>query len=318
MIDLLAVGEALAVGRVGASGLTRFLPLGVGGAELNVAVALRNAGRSVRFATRLGDDPFGALVSAALQQADVDAHVEIDEAAPTGFYLRAERVVGRHAYYYRVNSAGSRLPDVGLIERSIRNARVIHLTGITAALRPENTDRLATLMSFARSAGCRVSFDINFRPQLWSAAAAAAPLAELASQADLVFVGADEAEDLWGVADFTQLREILHGPELVYKDGDALQVTVERDEVAVVVELSSARVVDAVGAGDAFAAGYLHAAMAGESAPRDLVAMGHAFACAVMESTSDVLGRDAVNRALSNRVARNWTPKFGRHEEGDS
>ena len=303
MIDLLCIGEALVVGRVGPQGVRDCLPLGVGGAELNVAIAARLGGHTVRYATRVGDDPFGALVIRELERAGVEAAVETDSFAPTGMYVRAERIVGRSAHYYRTGSAGSRLPDGETLRRSIREARHLHLTGVTAALSDENPAALRELMRYARSEGCRVSFDVNFRAKLWPVERAAPVLKQLADEADTVFVGADEADELWEADTFDDVRDLLSVPELVYKDGDRLRVGVSTDAGACWIPVTEATVVDSVGAGDAFAAGYLHVALDRSDDVDRRVQLGHAFACSVMATNSDVLDADGVARALS-RVRR--------------
>lgn len=303
MIDLLCVGEALVVGRVGPGGLGDCLPLGVAGAELNVAVAVRLGGHSVRYATRIGDDPFGGLIVRALEGADVESLIETDPLAATGMYIRAERIAGRSAHYYRAGSAGSRLPDVDELRRSIREAGHLHVSGITPALSAENPAKLEALMRFARGAGCRVSFDVNFRAKLWPAQHAAPVLRRLADAADIVFVGADEAEDLWNAGTIDDVRGILNVAELVFKDGDHLRVDVSTDAGAQMVPVHHVDVVDSVGAGDAFAAGYLHETLNGVEDVRQRVQTGHAFACAVMATNSDVLDAAGVHDAL--RRARN-------------
>jgi 2-dehydro-3-deoxygluconokinase len=298
MIDLLCIGEALAVGRVAPTGLVECLPIGVGGAELNVALAFRHAGHSVRFATRLGEDPFGALVERTLRDAGVEMLLEIDALAPTGFYLRTERVVDRRAFYYRSGSAGSQLPDIRALHREIRDARWLHVTGVTAALRPENPSALRQLMDFAHASGCKVSFDVNYRPKLWAVQIAAPALREIALRADTVFVGADEAKELWGARNSDDAHHLLPVAELVYKDGDRQVVDVILRGKAYPMDVPEVTIVDSVGAGDAFVGGYLHATLTGGEDIRHRVDVGHAFACVVMESASDVLSRDAVTRAL--------------------
>ena len=98
-------------------------------------------------------------------------------------------------------------------------------------------------------------------------------LAELANAADLVFVGLDEARALWGTGTVESIRELLPDPAtVIVKDGEigATAHLVGGDshfEPAPVIE-----VLEPVGAGDAFAAGYLHALILGRSERERLAA----------------------------------------------
>lgn len=314
-IDLLCVGEALVMGtelRTDTNGEAS-MALRVGGAELNVALALGHAGHAVSFATRLGEDPFGGLIRRTASAAGLDLIVENDRIAPTGFYVRERSTTGRRVHYYRRGSAGSKLPDLATLEAAVARSGALHLTGITAALHSENTPQLHRLIDAARHAQCLISLDINFRPQLWTAAEASETIAALAQQADIVFVGADEAHDLWGTTDPLQLAAVLGQGEIVVKDSDRLRVDIVRDGRSTHVPVNATAVVDTVGAGDAFAAGYLHAAMRDDLQLRDRVQTGHAFASEALSSNADALTSDAVQRALSAaaRALREQAPEHG-------
>jgi 2-dehydro-3-deoxygluconokinase len=296
--DLLCVGEALVVGRVPKTGLESSIPIGIAGAELNVAVAVRNAGHAVSYATRVGDDPLGQYLVDEVTREGVDLLVEIDPDARTGFYLRTELVDERRAHYFRAGSAGSVLPNLDGLSAAVSGSRRLHLTGVTAALSAANTERMLALMSIARAAGAIVSFDVNFRKQLWRSVDASVPLLELARSADLVFVGRDEADALWGPVGPEQLALLLGAPEVIVKDADALTVHVIQSGRYVTFGLNHVDVLDSVGAGDAFAAGYLHGALA-VAGLAQRVRYGHEFARQVLRSRSDVLDAAAVTRALS-------------------
>jgi 2-dehydro-3-deoxygluconokinase len=137
-----------------------------------------------------------------------------------------------------------------------------------------------------RRVGLPVSFDVNYRPALWAPGVAAAELLDIARRCDLVFVGRDEAETLWGTATAAGVRDLLGpGPRLVVKDGAVGAHCFHRsgEDFAPVVPVE---VVEAVGAGDAFAAGFLAAELAGET-PTAALGQGHLFAAAVLATTAD-------------------------------
>jgi len=149
----------------------------------------------------------------------------------------------------------------------------------------------------------RLSFDVNHRPALWADGAAAPTLRALAERADIVFVGLDEANVLWGCRTADDVREILPSPaHLIVKDGD-VGATEFGDEGRVFVPALTIEVLEAVGAGDAFAAGYLAALLAGRGSAERLAA-GHERACLVLQSVSDfVADAELELRRASNALS---------------
>ncbi|MET1075233.1 MAG: PfkB family carbohydrate kinase, partial [Umezawaea sp.] len=114
-----------------------------------------------------------------------------------------------------------------------------------------------------------------------------AVLRDLANAADIVLAGADEAEAVWGTGDPRALRELLPGPaSIVVKQGEHGATLVEGDTHTYQPALR-VDVVEPVGAGDGFAAGYLAAHLAGDPPGRRLRA-GHLQAAAVLLTTEDV------------------------------
>lgn len=253
-----------------------------GGAEANVAIALAALGVATRFAGRVGDDALGRRIVRSLEEAGVDtAHVERVEGRPTGLYLKDAASAERPMLYYRAGSAASTLRDVPA--EALRDVDLVHTTGITAAISPACAELVRELLEHGSH---RVSFDVNHRPSLWAPGAAARELLTLASAADVVFVGLDEAAALWGSTSPAGVRRLLpEVPELVVKQG-AGPVTVFHGDAVDVAPARAARVVETTGAGDAFAAGYLAGRREGES-PRDAAAWGHALAVEVIGVRSD-------------------------------
>ncbi|GAA3608493.1 carbohydrate kinase [Agrococcus terreus] len=259
----------------------------IGGAESTVALYLADAGRRAAWVSRLGDDPLGRRVLDELVVHGVDvAGVELDAAAPTGVYFKDPGDDATVVHYYRGGSAASRMDVREIARMRLPEAAVVHLSGITAAISASCRALLVATMAEARAHGALVSFDVNHRPGLWSAAEAAPVLADLARRADLVFVGRDEAEALWGEGDPERLGALL-APRgaLVVKDGGLGATEVHAGESAF-VPAQRVEVVEVVGAGDAFTAGYLGALLDGADAEARLAA-GHAVAARALASTFD-------------------------------
>ena len=231
------------------------------GAEANVALGVCRLGHTAGWIGRVGDDEFGRAIVYRLRGEGIDlAHARFDAEAPTGLVIRERREFGPlDVAYYRRGSAASRLSPQDLDEDYIRQARALHLTGITPALSASCRATTFAAAEIARAAQVPVVLDPNLRLKLWTRDEARATLRELAGLADVLLPGADEAELLAGEAEPEAAARALLGlgPEMVVvKVGARGCVAVTESEVVDAPALPLARIVDPVGAGDAFAAGF--------------------------------------------------------------
>ncbi|MDL5203525.1 sugar kinase [Streptomyces sp. ALI-76-A] len=197
---------------------------GIGGAESNVACGLAAAGHAVRWVSRVGADGFGDHLVEAIGAYGVDVSaVRRDPARPTGVYFRTagDRSDDAHEVaYYRAGSAASAMSVHTVDLAAARAARILHVSGITAAL---SEDCLGLLRELTAPAPGRplVSFDVNHRAGLWPDTDGPRVLLELARGADIVFVGEDEAAQAWGLTGGPRaIRQALPEPGvLVVKEG---------------------------------------------------------------------------------------------------
>lgn len=270
------LGETMALVRSRDIGSLRHasdLALGIGGAESNVAIALSRLGLDVTWLGRVGDDSLGERVVREIRAEGVDARAVVDAGAPTGLMLKERpRPTSTRVLYYRSGSAGSRLVPSDLPDGWIEQADLLHLTGITALISESARETLSVAIDRARAAGAIVTFDINYRSSLASPAVAGPWLRELAERADIVFGGPEEFELLYPGVNVPAACERLleHRPaEVVLKRGADGATTVLATRVVeapgLVIE-----VVDTVGAGDAFVAGYLSGVLDGSDVPARL------------------------------------------------
>ncbi|WUF58674.1 sugar kinase [Streptomyces tubercidicus] len=289
----------------------------IGGAESNVACTLARTGHSTRWISRVGTDGFGDHLLAAIADCGVDVgHVRRDPLRPTGVYFRTagDRATDTHEVaYYRAGSAASAMTAADLDPAALHTGRILHLSGITAALSADCLGLLRELTT-RRPGRPLLSFDVNYRPELWRDPAQARVLLELARGADLVFVGDDEARDAWGLDGPRAIREAL--PEahtVVVKQGRAGATVFRRTreprgltrkpggrtgepggrrdaatatggatatDTATFVPALRVDLVAATGAGDAFAAGFLSATLRGLP-DRTRLRYGHLWAAAL-------------------------------------
>ncbi|MFI2202189.1 sugar kinase [Streptomyces sp. NPDC020192] len=266
----------------------------IGGAESNVACVLAAAGHTARWVSRVGADGFGQHLVEGIAGCGVDTSaVRTDATRPTGIYFRTagDRGTGAHEVaYYRAGSAASAMSAANVDLAAARAGRVLHLSGITAALSGECRELMHELTAPRRGRPL-LSFDVNHRPGLWRTAEGPLVLLELARRADVVFVGQDEAEEAWGITGGPgAVREALPEPGvLVVKQGKKGATAFETapQAPATFEPALDVDVVATTGAGDAFAAGFLSATLRGLPV-RDRLRHGHLFAAAALTTPGDV------------------------------
>lgn len=281
---VVTLGETMALMRTREIGSLRHatdLALGIGGAESNVAIGLRRLGVDASWLGRVGDDPLGERVQREIRAEGVDVRCVVDADAPTGLMLKERPSASSTAvFYYRAASAGSRLSPDDLPEGWVEEADLLHVTGISALISASARDCVAEAILRAKNAGVRVSFDVNYRSALASPAADD-ELRALAARADIVFGGDDELQFLRpGHSAEAAARHLIDegcGEVVLKRGADGATAYVDGDVVhspGFVVD-----VVDTVGAGDAFVAGYLSGLLAGLDPPSRLA---RANACGAM------------------------------------
>lgn len=251
------------------------------GAEANVAVHLSRLGVPVRFTGAVGRDALGQRLVSTLAKEGVETGCVIyDDDLPTGLYLKNPTQSGTAVHYYRNGSAATRfrtLPDGAL-----HDVGHIHVTGITPAISQACRELVEMLLA---GDGYTTSFDVNYRQGLWGVKQAAPLLLNLARQATITFVGLDEATRLWDAKSPHDVRALLPEPELVVKNGEHHAHAFRGHDMTVTPALQVS-VMEPVGAGDAFAAGYLSSRRHTD----DLAAAlrcGHAVAASALAARGD-------------------------------
>lgn len=298
---LLALGETMVMltpGRGQSLLEAAELEVHVGGAESNVASHAAALGIDAGWVSALGDDVLGVRVREAIAARGVDVRwVRTDTTAPTGVYFKNP---GHGVLYYRSGSAASKLTADAVAEVPFEEAEIVHLSGITPALSAGSAELVDAVIDRVAGGEGMLSFDVNHRAALWAAGEAGPALRRFARRADIVFVGLDEAGDVWGCESAADVRALLPEPErLVIKDGDVGATEFCRDgasDAVTFVPAIATDVVEAVGAGDAFAAAYLAALLQGADATERLRA-GHARAHLVLLSTSDFVAEEPQGNA---------------------
>lgn len=297
MPDVVAIGETMVLFTPLGEGPLRYIhhfEKRIGGAESNLCIGLSRLGHQAGWISRLGNDEFGRFVYSFVRGEGVDvSRVTWDDEAPTAVYFKERRQLGGgQVYYYRRGSAASRLAPAHIDPEYIRSSKVLVGSGITPALSPSCRDALRHAVDIAKEAGVTFVFDPNLRLKLWPEDEARRVLLEFASNADIVLPGHDEATFLTGESDPIDAANTLLdlGPRaVVVKVGAEGSVVVTKDGYERVSGFPVSRVVDPVGAGDAFAAGFVAGMLEGKNLA-EAARLGNACGAFAVTTAGDVEG----------------------------
>lgn len=255
---------------------TTSLNVTVGGAELNTAVALRCLGVEASWVSVLPDNGLGRMIVRAAQANGVDVsgvQWVSEDTGRAGVYFLEEGVDPRPSAvtYDRKRTAISNVqPGTFNWTTLLTGAGVLHISGITLAVSPAARAEAMEAVRVATELGVLVSFDLNYRSKLWSEAEARAAFVEIIPLVDILFasrggldtffgiVGSHEevlkiAIEKLGVAAVTMTRKRTKGSRRLKLQSFALGPS----GVLASSDWRDLEVVDRLGGGDAYAAGFL-------------------------------------------------------------
>jgi 2-dehydro-3-deoxygluconokinase len=278
MYDVVTFGEAMI--RLSPSHFQRLeqataLDLYVGGAELNVAVGVTRFGMKSAWISKLPKNGLGYLIRNRAQEFGVDgSHIVWSDRGRAGIYFvefgaspRASSVL-----YDRANSAIS-MVQPGEIDwtKVFNGSKHFHVSGITPALSASASEVTVEALKAAKKAGLTVSYDLNYRKKLWSPADAKKIQEPIMADVDVLITTEEDTNVVFGIKEKNYeavaeklaqtfkfkvvaitLREDLsvwrnHWTAIAYQDG-----RIYKDKKYEV------EIVDRVGAGDSFTAGFLY------------------------------------------------------------
>ena len=267
-------------GRVEMATLLEMQP---GGAELNTAVGIARLGLEQKLRTawisRLPQNPLGRYLANKGREHGVSMDEVVWDGHPDarcGTYFLEEGAAPRASsvIYDRANSAFARLqPEELDWPRILEGARYFLVTGITPALSAGCLEATRQSMRAARAAGARVVFDPNFRSKLWGIDAARSVYQELAPLVDILSCSAEGLRAFYGITSQEEpARAAIEAFDLqavVMTSREELGMWKNRVGATVVARDAHGRaqthhdrereveIVDRLGAGDAFLAGFL-------------------------------------------------------------
>jgi 2-dehydro-3-deoxygluconokinase len=301
-VDILCIGEPLAEYNA-TRGDGGYL-FGFGGDTSNAAIAAARQGASVSYVTALGDDEAGRAFRALWAREGVDASfVRTDPDAATGVYFVSHGESGHSFSYLRSGSAASRLTPRDIPFELLRDAKALHVSGISQAISTSACDAVFAAIEAARKAGALVSYDSNLRLKLWPLARARAIMHAAMASCDIARPGLEDARELTGLREPDAIADRIVALTLG-REGALVATPDERRRVASI----AVEPIDATGAGDCFDGAFL----AEYLSTRDPFIAGRYAAVAAALSTRGFGAVAPIPRRSEVEAALRDTPPFNK------
>ncbi len=227
-----------------------------GGAPANVAAAICKLGGRAAFVGKVGEDPFGRFLKSTLESYSVDTSMLIfDKNLPTTMAFVSLKSDGERDFVF------SRGADEALLLSDIdrdafNNANIVHFGSATALLGGELRKTYLKTMKTAKEKNIFVSFDPNYREDLWKGKIEnfKQEACYCISYADFVKVSKEELELLSGASNLYEGAKLLHslGAGIIAVTLGSEGTFISCDGCAATIRSINVDSIDSTGAGDAF------------------------------------------------------------------
>jgi 2-dehydro-3-deoxygluconokinase len=278
MYDLVTFGEAMI--RMSPPDFKRLeqtttLDLNIGGAELNVAVGVSRLGLKSAWVSRLPDNPLGRMIANKAREIGVDVSPLVwDKDGRAGLYFLEFGAAPRptSVVYDRADSSFSHIqPGEIDWEKIFKSSKCLHLTGITPAVSKSSAAVTLEALQAAKAVGCKVSLDLNYRAKLWSPGEANQTLAPMMDFVDILITTKGDTRTILGIeaendealAKLLLDKYPIETVAVSYREGGSVwqclfsAIAVNRERTYT-TRTFNIEIVDQVGRGDSFAAGFLY------------------------------------------------------------
>lgn len=241
------------------------LAIGIGGTESNFAIAFARLGGRTVWLSKLTNNPLGRFIANKIREHGVDvSHVIWTNDYRVGLYFIefGKKPRPTQVIYDRKNSAIANIDPNEVNWEILNDYDAFHTTGITVALSENCKKAVEVGISKAKEFGTKVSFDVNYRSKLWSPEEAFKALDPILKNVDILLVTKDDARNVIKV-DGTY-EEMIHtlaeryNPEVTVLTLGSEGTMALKDGRIYKVEPYELEVVDRIGAGDAFDAGFVY------------------------------------------------------------
>lgn len=250
----------------------------VSGAELNVSIGLKRLGHTPYYATKLGNDVLGKYIYEYIKKEGIETdYIWFENDYETGIQLKSKVLKGdAYAPYFRKYSAASTMSISDLDKIDMSNFNHIHITGISLAISPSFRNTIYTLIDKAHKYGIPISFDPNLRLDMWeNQAEMKAIINDVAFKSDYFLPGLSEAKMLTGLSTEKEISDFYLDSKktkaVIIKKGEQGASYYTESEHKSVPGFQVDEIVDTVGAGDGFAAGFISAILKGYSMQKSVI-----------------------------------------------
>ena len=247
-----------------------------GGGEANVAVSLSHFGHNCYFLTKLPPNELGDGALRHLKGHGVNVDYVVRGSSTMGIYFLESGFGGRpgKVIYNRKHSAATRMEISEFDWEAIfKDATWFHLSGITLALSAKTRNVALRALKEAKKYGVKVSFDFNYRSKLWTIEEAKQYYPLVMPYVDTLFASPYDLTEILGLDksldEDALFRKAIETYDLDYVFGktrkifsstdNSMRAYVYSKEERVETDEIEFQILDRIGAGDAFAAGVIHA-----------------------------------------------------------
>mgnify|MGYP001258075468 CR=1 FL=1 len=262
---VLTVGDALITMNPKSRGPLRYVTefeRKIGGAELNFAIGVARLGLKSKWISRLGNDEFGRVIYNFARGEGIDvSNVRLVDGYSTSLNFKEIKEDGSgRTFYYRSNSPILTLESKDITEEMFEEIDVVHLTGVFLSIDKKNKYIAHKIIEKAKERNITISFDPNIRLKLWTIKEARETFEEIFPSIDIFLTGLDEIRMILekdSQREFEKFAQKYEIKDLVIKDGGNGSM-LYRNGVWTKKDAFNVHVVDTVGAGDGFDAGYIY------------------------------------------------------------
>jgi 2-dehydro-3-deoxygluconokinase len=276
--DVITIGEAMVTFNPASTGPMKFVNTfekKIGGAELNLAIGCARLGLKAGYVSRLGNDEFGKYIKTFARGEGIDvSKLDLVEGYPTSLNFKEMMEDGNvRTFYYRDKSPTLTMTPDDLDEAYFQQAKILHLTGIFPAIDEKNIAIIERSIELAKKYGVKISFDPNIRLRMWSKEEAREVLSKILPHVDILLAGDEEMEIIIGERDPIAIIKRIKEWGISFiaiKQGDKGSVGYYNGEIIESPSIKVTKVVDTVGAGDGFNAGFIYGVLQGWQLERTL------------------------------------------------
>lgn len=283
-----------------------------GGAELNSATGAAMLGLRCGIISKLPANDLGIYIKNRVRlcgvsddylvyDGDRDARLGVYY-YENGAYPRKPRIV-----YDRKNTSMNKISVEDYDNSLFRAARCFHTSGITLALSPQVRKTAVEMIKRFKEQGTMISFDVNFRGNLWTGAEAKECIESILPYVDIFFCSEDTARltflkegDVKGIMKsfaeeypislVASTQRVVHSPKR-HTFGSVIY-SAREDCFYEEEPYADIEVVDRIGSGDAYISGVLYGLLAHEGDCRRALEYGNAVSALKNTIPGDLLSTD--------------------------